>query len=213
MRNLFNPENPVMNFIGKLLDCFLLNILWFIFCIPIITIGASTTALYYCSLKLAKDEHVSLFQDFFHSFKENFIPGVKLTALLLLVGAILGFDGYLLSHISMPPVLQVISTGLLALFSICYFIILIYVFPLLSRFDNSIKNMILNSFIVGVRFVFCTILIAAIHFAIFFIAIRYFTPLIFFGMGLISFLSSYFLKNVLVYIEESQNNRRPDERV
>ena len=56
MKNLFNPDNPIMNFIGKLLDCFFLNILWVITSIPIITAGAATTALYYCTIKLAKDE-------------------------------------------------------------------------------------------------------------------------------------------------------------
>lgn len=67
--------------------------------------------------------------------------------------------------------------------------------------------MIFNSFVIGIRFIFYTIIIAAIHFIVFFIAIRLFTPLIFLGMGLTSFLSSYFLKNVLFYIEESQNKR------
>ena len=71
----------------------------------------------------------------------------------------------------------------------------------------AVKNMIFNSFVIGIRFIFCTIIIAAIHFIVFFIAIRLFTPLIFLGMGLTSFLSSYFLKNVLFYIEESQNKR------
>ena len=96
---------------------------------------------------------------------------------------------------------------LLVLFAICYTITLLYVFVLLSRFDNSIKNMIFNAFAVGIRFIFCTVIIAAIHFIVFYISIRWFAPLMFLGMGLIAFLSSYFLKNVLFYIEESQNKR------
>lgn len=207
MKNLFNPENPVMNFIGKLLDCFLLNILWFLCSIPIITIGASTTALYYCTIKLAKDEPLSLFQDFFHSFKLNFFPAAKLTSVLLVVGGILGIDAYIFLHIKMPIPLWLIGMGLLVLFAVCYTIVLLYVFVLLSRFDNGIKNMICNAFAVGIRFIFCTIIISAIHFIIFFISIKWFAPLMFLGMGLIAFLSSYFFKNILFYIEESQNKR------
>lgn len=207
MRNLFNPDNPIMNFIGKLLDCFFLNILWVITSIPIITAGASTTALYYCTIKLAKDEPISLFEDYFHSFKQNFVPATKLTAILLVIGGILGIDAYIFLHIKIPVLLWCIGIGLLALFTVCYIIVLLYVFVLLSHFDNSIKNMICNSFAVGIRFIFCSIIISAIHFTIFFISIRLFAPLMFLGMGLIAFLSSYFLKNVIFYIEESQNKR------
>ena len=207
MRNLFNPDNPIMNFIGKLLDCFFLNILWVITSIPIITAGASTTALYYCTIKLAKDETISLFEDYFHSFKQNFVPATKLTVILLIIGGVLGTDAYIFLHIKMPVLLWCIGIGLLALFTVCYIIVLLYVFVLLSHFDNSIKNMICNAFAVGIRFIFCTIIIAAIHFIVFFITIRLFVPLLFLGMGLIAFLSSYFLKNVLFYIEESQNKR------
>ena len=58
-------DNAIMNFIGNLLDCFFLNVLCLVCCIPMVTIGASTTALYYCSIKLAKDETVSVFHSFF----------------------------------------------------------------------------------------------------------------------------------------------------
>lgn len=207
MRNLFNPDNAVMNFIGKLLDCFFLNVLWLVCCIPVVTIGASTTALYYCSIKLAKDEPVSVLHDFFHSFRTNFIPATKITLLFLAVGIILGLDGFIFLHFPIRGALWCIGMGFLALFCVCYAIILLYIFALLSRFDNTVKNMIFNSFVIGIRFIFCTIIIAAIHFIVFFIAIRLFTPLIFLGIGLTSFLSSYFLKNVLFYIEESQNKR------
>lgn len=207
MKNLFNFDNPVMNFIGKLLDCFLLNILWLLCCIPVITVGASTTALYHCTIKLSKDEPLYLFRDFFHSFKLNFIPAAKLTMIFLVIGIILGIDAYIFLHIKIPMLPWCIGMGLLVLFAICYTITLLYVFVLLSRFDNSIKNMIFNAFAVGIRFIFCTVIIAAIHFIVFYISIRWFAPLMFLGMGLIAFLSSYFLKNVLFYIEESQNKR------
>ena len=163
--------------------------------------------MYYCSIKLAKDEPVSVLHDFFHSFRANFIPATKITLLFLAVGIILGLDGFIFLHFPIRGALWCIGMGFLALFCVCYAIILLYIFALLSRFDNTVKNMIFNSFVIGIRFIFCTIIIAAIHFIVFFIAIRLFTPLIFLGMGLTSFLSSYFLKNVLFYIEESQNKR------
>ena len=55
LQGLFNYDNPVWRFIGKLGDLILLNILWIICSIPVFTIGASTTAVYYVTLKLARD--------------------------------------------------------------------------------------------------------------------------------------------------------------
>ena len=72
LQGLFNYDNPVWRFIGKLGDLIILNVLWLITSIPIVTIGASTTALYYVTLKLVRDEDGYTIRSFFKSFKENF---------------------------------------------------------------------------------------------------------------------------------------------
>lgn len=56
MSKLFNLENPVWNFLGKLVDMMILTGLWLICCIPVVTIGASTTALYSVTLKMAENK-------------------------------------------------------------------------------------------------------------------------------------------------------------
>ena len=53
MKNLFHVENPVWVFMGKLVDMLILSGLWVICSLPVVTIGASTAALYYVTLKLA----------------------------------------------------------------------------------------------------------------------------------------------------------------
>lgn len=58
LQGFFNYDNPVWRFIGKLGDLILLNILWIVCSIPVFTIGASTTAVYYVTLKLARDEGI-----------------------------------------------------------------------------------------------------------------------------------------------------------
>ena len=75
MNNLLNPDNPVMQFITKIVTTVYLNILWFLCCLPIFTAGAATTALYYVTLKMVKNEEGNITKAFFHSFKENFKQG------------------------------------------------------------------------------------------------------------------------------------------
>ena len=69
-QGLFNYDNPVWRFIGKLGDLILLNLLWTVCSIPVITIGASPTAVYYVTLKMVRDENDSTVRSFFHSFKD-----------------------------------------------------------------------------------------------------------------------------------------------
>ena len=64
LQGFFNYDNPVWRFIGKLGDLILLNILWIVCSIPVFTIGASTTAVYYVTLKLARDEGDSTIRSF-----------------------------------------------------------------------------------------------------------------------------------------------------
>ena len=91
-QGLFNYDNPVWRFIGKLGDLILLNLLWTVCSIPVITIGASTTAVYYVTLKMVRDENDSTVRSFFHSFKANFNQATAIWAIFLAVGLILAFD-------------------------------------------------------------------------------------------------------------------------
>ena len=72
MAEFFNLDNPIWRFMGKVLDLMVLTVLWVVTRVPVFTIGASTTALYYAGMKLAKDQEGYVVKDFFHSFRENF---------------------------------------------------------------------------------------------------------------------------------------------
>ena len=64
LQGFFNYDNPVWRFIGKLGDLVLLNLLWLVCCIPVFTAGAATTAVYYVTLKLVRDEDDSTIKSF-----------------------------------------------------------------------------------------------------------------------------------------------------
>ncbi len=197
MNRLFNPDNFILQFITKIVYSAYLNILWFICCIPLFTIGASTTALFYVTLKISKNEEGNITKAFFHSFRENFKQGTIIWLILLGLGILLGIDGYVFYHMRFENVFWTIGTALFFVALIIYAIILMYIFPLLSRFDNTIKAMFKNALIIGIRFLICTILMFIIYFAMAFIVINIFTPAIIFGQGLCALLCSYLLSNIL----------------
>ena len=92
LQGIFNYDNPVWRFIGKLGDLIILNILWIVCSIPVFTAGASTTAVYYVTLKLVRDEDDSTIRSFFRSFKSNFKQATAIWLILLAAGIVLGFD-------------------------------------------------------------------------------------------------------------------------
>lgn len=198
MNRLLNPEGPLMQFITKITYSAYLNILWFICCIPIFTIGASTTALFYVTLKMAKNEEGNITRAFFRSFKENFKQGTIIWLILLIAGIVLGFDGYTLYHMRFTNAFWTIITAIFIVVVVAYAIILMYIFPLLARFQNTTWAMFKNSIMIGMRFLLCTAIMAAIYFIMAIVVIRIFTPAIIFGEGLCALLCSYFLSNILL---------------
>ncbi len=141
LSGFFNYDNPVWRFIGKFGDLIILNVLWLVCSLPVFTIGASTTAVYYVTLKLARDDDGYTIRSFFKSFKENFKQSTIIWLILLLAGAILGVDLYFFARLfnGSSTVKTVMLTVFLAM-ALIYAAVAMYIFPLQSRFYNPLKR-------------------------------------------------------------------------
>jgi uncharacterized membrane protein YesL len=202
MKQLFSYDSPVSQVLYKLCWACCLGAVWLVCSLPVVTLGASTTALYTVTIKLVREtEGTSPPKRFFTAFRDNFRQATILWLMLLTVGVFLALDLYVLSHLrsaSTGPV-AVAWTLLFAVVlaaSLIYLIILLYTFPLLSYFENNSRAMLLNAFLVGVRYLFCTILMLSLHAVVAWVTINLFTPLFAFGEGLCALGSSYLLSNV-----------------
>ena len=205
---LFSYENRFGQIMMALCYACYLNLLWFICSIPIFTIGASTTALYYTSLKVIRNEECHVDVLFFRSFKQNFKQATAIWMILLPIGLFLGADGYILYHLRLTSTgtLAVIWTLVLAVViaaAVIYVIVLEHIFPLLASVSNTNRAMLKNSFLIGTHYLFATILVFAVHFAMFFVVVAWFTPLIVFGEGLCALLSAWLLNNILISVSGS----------
>ena len=208
MNNLLGLDGPVMQLINKIVYSVYLNILWFICCIPIVTVGASTTALFYVTLKIAKNEEGNITKAFFHSFRENLKQSTVIWMILLFLGIILGVDGYVLYHMRFENVFWTLCTAFFLIAAAAYAVVLMYIFPLLARFDNTTGAMFKNALFMGIRFLLCTILMAVIYFLMLLIVVRFFTPAVIFGEGLCALLCSYLLSNILLLCQEKTEDNK-----
>ena len=82
-----------------------------------------------------------------------------------------------------------------------YLIVLMYVFALMARFENTSLAMIRNSLMIGMRFLLCTALQAGVYFLMALTAIRFFTPILMFGEGLCALLCSYLMNQIIRQLE------------
>lgn len=148
MGRLFNLDSPVFSFLNKIADLIWLNILTAICCIPVFTIGASMTALNYVVLKMVRNEEGYLTKSFFKSFKQNFKQATIIWMILLAAILVLMGDFYILKYAaSGVPVwvrVAVFAVTLILLIAV------MHVFPVLAKFDNSIRNTFRNSFLMGI---------------------------------------------------------------
>ena len=199
---LFSYDSKFSQIMLKLCYGCYLNLLWMVCSLPVLTAGAATAALYDVTLRLAREEEPPLTSRFFKAFRENFRQATILWMILLGVGALLGADGYILYCLSkgttgVVPVVCTLGLALIIAAAIAYVIVLLYVFPLVASVKNTNWAMLKNALLIGIHYLFCTILVFAIHFAMFFAVVAIYTPLIIFGEGLCALLSSYLLGKVI----------------
>ncbi len=190
-----------------------LNFMWFVCCLPIVTIGASTTALYYTSFKIAKDEGSFITTMFFRSFRQNFRQATVIWLIMLAVGLVIGIDAGLLYQLhntttGTPAVLWTLMLAVIFACMLFYAIVLVHIFPLLSIASNTTRNMFKNAFLIGTRYLFVTILIFFVHYAMFFLVVNVFTPLIIFGEGLCAVICAHFLLKILRPMLQDPNQEK-----
>lgn len=199
---LFNMDNAFWRTMGKIADMVILNILFIICCIPIVTIGASYTALYTVTMKLVKNEEAYIFRGFFKAFKDNFKQSTLIWLFMLFFGAFLGVDLYITSKMDMS--LMNVLYYIFLVFAVLYAMMLSYVFPILSKFDNTIKNTIKNSLFMGIAHFPWTLLILIINAVPIIVSVinlnylfSYVLPfMLLIGFTLIAFANSYIFHRV-----------------
>lgn len=159
LSRIFDTDNAVFRFFRIFGYIWWLHILWLISSIPVVTIGASTTALCYSCMKLReKDEQVT--KNYFHSFKENFKQSTAIFLIMFLFGGILTFDMIMCSRLD-SAIGYCVKYCALALM-IPYCMTLLYVFALQAKFVNSVRNTLKNAFLVSLKNIIYTIMMGII---------------------------------------------------
>ncbi len=193
MGNIFNLDSKFMQVMSKFADLMILNILTLICCIPIITIGASLTAMHNVLLKIYRDEESYVMKHFFKSFKENLKQSTLIMLIYTVLAIFLIIDFMLLrgDAVNMPQFIRYILYIVTILTLISYS----WVYVLQSRYENKIRVTIRNSFVVGLSKIFYTIMM--LLFDILPLLVLYYFESLLPAIILLGFTIPGFLKTIL----------------
>ena len=211
-------DNPIMRGMGRLADFIILNLLWVVCSIPIITIGASTTALYTVMLKLVKNEEGYIAKGFLKAFKENFKQSTIMWIIFLLISIVfvVDFASIKLMSDKIGGILQILFLFMGALLAAW----MVYAFALQARFVNTVKNTLKNAMILVFAKLPFTVLIVLLTVGpvlMTFLTVR--TLVIgvmvwfFAGVSLVAWLNSYLLRFVFKKLEEGGEQESQKEEI
>lgn len=169
---MFDYNSKFMSALLGLTDAVILGVLWLMCCIPIATVGASSTAFYYAYNKSVCQKKGYAWQEFFGAFKSNFKQATKLWLILLVLGAVILADVYLL--LVYGEVLP--AAGVFMGVTLVLLVVLVMwgcvLFPYIARFEAGLKQSLKNAAIIMLANLFWGILLVILYGAAIVLSLR-----------------------------------------
>lgn len=205
MGRLLDIEGPVIQFLNRVADLMILNLLVMLCCIPVVTAGAAFTAMHYVLLKMARKEEGYLVKGFFKSFRQNFKQATIIWLGILLIIAFFVADFMIFKYTEIE-FSKIFITLFLAI-AIVFVVTAVYVFPVLARFNNSTKYIIRNALslaILNVPKTIMIIIIYAIPWVIAYFSTFSWVFIFLFGISLPAYLSAYIYSGIFKKFEPEE---------
>ena len=150
MKNIFNLESPLMQMLTRAGDMILLNVLFLICCIPVVTAGASIAALHKMMQELIYETDSGTFKGFFRAFKANFKQATIVWIVMLLVILSLGCDALLIITFFSGSESVKWMLILLAVLAVLVCCVAAYMIPLLVRYQNTLREHLTNAAVLAI---------------------------------------------------------------
>lgn len=139
-------DNVIVRILTKIFDLILLNVLFIICSLPVITVGASMTALYAVLLKMAENEEGYIARGFLSAFRKNFRQSTIVWIILLIIGALIAMDFTIV--LRLRGIIRNIVFILILIVALFYAMEIIFIFPLIAKFENTIIQMFKNAILI-----------------------------------------------------------------
>jgi len=136
-------KDSLLKFLNDLFDLMVLNWFWMLCCIPVITVGPATCAMYSVTLKLVRDEPANVAKDFFRGFRENFKAGLLLGLPAVLLPVVAAGDAWF--AMQQTGWMESLYLVIAVIIAVIWLLFIGYTFALQAMFDAPLKVQILNA--------------------------------------------------------------------
>ncbi|MCR5201558.1 MAG: YesL family protein [Lachnospiraceae bacterium] len=216
-KKYISSESKPFAVISKIVDAILLSVLFLVMCIPVITIGAAWTSIYYATVKSIFKERSYFFKEFFRSFKDNFILSTAAWMSVLAV-YVLSFSAMYVVFNSTKGIPQVIVAAVYIIITVFCTLIAMYIFPAISRYGMNYTTSIRLALLMAVHHVKYTIVIfilTVLFAALMVFSLLYFQILVIFIPIIYTSITATMIENVLddymQYVEESDEDEEEED--
>lgn len=159
VRKFFAYDGKVMEILNKTGEIILLNIMVLVFSLPVITITPALTSFYYAMIKSVRRERGNPVKEFMRSMKRTIGRGILLTlGIFLWMGALLYGRWALHAGLGGTVNFRRVLYDVLLVLSAC---VLIYIFPVFSRFEMKLSGIVKLSFVMSIRYLPVTAAVTA----------------------------------------------------
>ena len=197
-------DSSVIAFLNKMTDLLVLNLIWLISCLPIVTIGAATTSLYYVSIISIRQGDGYVVKRYIASFKHNFKQATVLWIMMLGVWALMIWD--LLFWYRMETGFGKVMFCLSAIVAFVLAIVSLYIFPVLSKLKGTILSTIKNSAAFGIGYFPYTLILILLTGGFVWanlVSVGMNAITLFIGFALLAYMKSFFIYKVMMnHIDE-----------
>ena len=195
MNSMFGPETKFFKVTNQIGNILLVSVLWLIGCIPVITIGTSTIAMYYAMVKAVRCEEGYVTKEFFRSYRQNLKTGIVLTVIFPGLAAVLWLDhSYTVKQVS------IVAGALEMVYLLLAFVIagiVLYLFPVLSRFTMDVFSCFKLALFMVFKHLPTTILLLLLVAVGVVSALLIPVPMIFVMPGVCCYVGSFLMERIL----------------
>ena len=155
----FSVDGALYKFLTRLWDMIKLNLMWLLFSLPVVTVGAATVAAYSVTLKMVDEQEGYVARQFVKAFKENWRQGIPMGLLALFCSYVVYLD-FELQRVMEGDSTMFLIFGIIAAF--VFGMSFIYAFPLSARYENTLIGTLKNSVNIATRYFLRTLLLVAV---------------------------------------------------
>lgn len=154
MKSIFSIDSPVVQKLSFFFDFMMVNMIYILCCVPIVTVGAARAALFTCGRLWAEKDDAGI-STFLKAFFKNLKTATPVWLVMLAVGAFLAWDVFLLMNNQLP--MEWLMWIVLFLPILGYLVVSSQLFQMVSRYNCTVKQYIRNALLVGIAHPLCLV--------------------------------------------------------